>query len=71
MCQNTGKIIQICILCGKSSTDRGNMRKHVENIHFPGTFTYPCNVCNKVFNTRNNLNHHKSKYHRTDSVVLK
>ena len=71
MCQNTGKIIQICILCGKSSTDRSNMRKHVENIHFPGHYQYSCQSCDEVFDGRNKLYLHISRRHKAlEKIVL-
>ena len=50
-----------CTLCGKNSKDRGNLRKHVGNIHFPGTFNYQCKYCQLNFPTRNGLNIHISK----------
>ena len=53
-----------CTLCGKTGTDRSNLKKHVENIHFPGTLNYSCKYCSEIFITRNNLNHHISKHHK-------
>jgi len=53
-----------CTLCCKTGTDRSNLKKHVENIHFPGTLSYSCKYCNETFLTRNNLNHHISKHHK-------
>ena len=53
-----------CSLCGKTSSDRSNLRKHVENIHFPGAFSYTCKYCNETQPTRNLLNLHISKLHR-------
>ena len=50
-----------CTMCGKSGKDRGNLRKHVENIHFPGTFNYHCKYSFENFSTRNSLNIHISK----------
>ena len=52
-----------CIICGKISDHKTNLRKHVENIHFPGTFTYQCKYCSEIFTTRNFLNMHVSKIH--------
>jgi len=52
-----------CVLCGKSTRDRGNMRKHVENIHFPNSYQYNCKYCAAMFGTRNQLNMHISKLH--------
>ena len=53
-----------CTLCGKVSQDRSNIRKHVENIHFPNSFLYSCKYCGKTFNARNNMYVHVSTYHR-------
>ncbi len=53
-----------CSLCGKHGKDRGNLRKHVENIHFPGSFIYKCKYCSEEYNTRNLLNLHISNMHR-------
>jgi len=53
-----------CTLCGKVSQDRSNIRKHVENIHFPNSFLYSCKFCGKTFNARNNMYVHVSTFHR-------
>ena len=58
-----------CMLCGKAAKDKGNLRKHVENIHFPGQFEYPCKICQKPFSTRNRLNHHVSKEHPAHKLL--
>ena len=47
-----------CTVCGKLGNDRGNLRKHVESKHFPGTFSYPCKNCQEVFDTKTKLNNH-------------
>ena len=60
----SGPKMHKCTICGKQGSDRGNLRKHVENIHFPGTLSYPCKYCTETFSTRNGLNHHFSKMHR-------
>ena len=54
-----------CTICGKLGTDRSNLRKHVESIHFPGVFSYTCKHCSQTFNTKNLLNHHM----KTHNVV--
>jgi len=61
----SGPKMHKCTICGKQGTDRGNLRKHVENIHFPGTLSYQCKYCTETFSTRNGLNHHFSKMHKT------
>jgi hypothetical protein len=52
-----------CTICGKIGTDRSNLRKHVENIHFPGTYIYTCRHCGDTCKSRNQLNNHISRYH--------
>jgi len=64
---STGPKSHKCTLCGKVGNDRGNLRKHVENIHFPGSFSYSCKYCAETFTTRNNLNMHISKNHNRGS----
>ena len=54
-----------CTVCGKTSNDRGNLRKHVESIHFKNSFVYNCAVCGKSFNAKNNLYVHMSNEHRS------
>ena len=53
-------------MCGKSAFDRGNMHKHVENIHFPDRFTYPCKYCNQLFGTRKKMYYHVQTKHKHD-----
>ena len=59
-----GPVLHRCSLCGKSSSDRSNLRKHVDYIHFPGAFSYSCKYCSENYTTRNLLNLHISKFHR-------
>ena len=44
-----GPVLHRCSLCGKSSSDRSNLRKHVDYIHFPGAFSYSCKYCSETF----------------------
>merc|ERR1711874_761026 len=52
-----------CTVCGKLSSHKSNLRKHVENIHFPGYIAHSCKHCTEIFPTRNHLNHHISLNH--------
>jgi len=47
-----------CTVCGKIGNDRGNLRKHVESLHFPGAFRYSCKYCQEEFDTKTKLNNH-------------
>jgi len=53
-----------CKLCGKVSNDRSNLRKHVENIHFPDSFLHFCKYCQESFKTKNMLYMHVSSVHK-------
>jgi len=59
-----------CTICGKTGNDRGNLRKHIENVHFPGIFSYQCRHCppdSAVFPTRTKLYNHISTMHKNIS----
>ena len=43
---------------------RRDVRNHVESIHFPGSFTYTCPLCEAVMTTKKALAVHKQKVHR-------
>jgi len=53
-----------CTVCGKfKAVRKGLVRNHIESIHFPGMFTYSCNICEKEFQGRNALAVHNSEKH--------
>jgi len=53
-----------CTLCSNfRAVRKGLVRNHVESIHFPGVFSYSCNLCNREFQGRNALAVHKSAVH--------
>ena len=54
-----------CTICGKVGNDRSNLRKHVENAHFNGVFSYECKYCHSIFGTRTKLNHHVTAAHKS------
>ena len=53
-----------CSVCGKEFSDRSSARKHVENIHFPGSFIYSCKFCGETFTKKNMMYMHISKFHK-------
>ena len=65
-CPDYGSKAWKCKVCGKISSDNSSARKHVENIHFPGMFTYSCKYCGKTFNARNNMYVHISQNHKNN-----
>ena len=50
-----------CSLCGKVSTIKGNVRRHVET-HLD--VSYSCHLCGKVFQSKNAQSAHKSRNHK-------
>ena len=53
-----------CSICGKfKAVRKGLVRNHIESIHFPGMFTYSCDICQKDFQGRNALAVHNSEKH--------
>ena len=63
-----------CTVCGKIGNDRSNLRKHVENVHFPDTFSYECKYCPfgmaSTFTTRTKLNNHVFSVHKNSPLKL-
>lgn len=53
-----------CTLCGTINGQRAHSENHVENIHFPGSFTYNCKYCQETFNLRNKLYKHVNSAHK-------
>ena len=53
-----------CGICGLfSHSSKANARNHVESKHYQGLFTYHCQSCGKVMNTKRALEVHKSSAH--------
>merc|ERR550519_923537 len=55
-----------CTRCGKSAQDargKANLRRHIE-VHIEGV-AYNCDLCGKSSGSKNGLNQHKAKYHRS------
>ena len=51
-----------CMVCGKTSTVRQNIRNHVET-HVANE-GFNCEICGKQFKTRNSRSVHKSLHHK-------
>ena len=54
-----------CSLCGKISNQTKDAFRHVENIHFPGTYEYECDQCGEKFDTKNKVYQHRSLVHNS------
>jgi len=55
-----------CSLCGKVTVMVGNMKQHFEVYHFQRSFN--CEVCDKVFKTRNSLCAHRRSHCNTNNA---
>ena len=52
----------LCSICRSFfHAKKYHVRNHVESKHFPNTFEYPCNICQKSYYTRKALESHLSK----------
>ena len=63
-----GKQSFVCTLCGKTNSQKSNLLKHVESVHYPTLFVYNCKYCGKTFGAKNNLYVHISNYHRENKA---
>ena len=52
-----------CNICGQIGAQKPNMRKHVENNHFPGQLEYSCADCEGKFDTMQKYLNHQTKKH--------
>ena len=59
---------RICTVCGKEGSIV-QIRDHIEANHITGVFI-PCDLCGKVYQSRNSLTVHKSQQHRKNQWIL-
>ena len=52
-----------CTVCGRFLSCSRSAARHVEDIHFPGTYKYQCDQCDQVFEIKSKLDSHRSKNH--------
>ena len=59
-----------CGICKTfSHAGKSHVRNHVESKHFPDTFTYECDQCEKIFSTKNGVANHRSVAHKHNSTA--
>ena len=56
-----------CKSCGKSAKSRSQIKIHVES-HIEG-LSFPCELCENTFRSRNILKHHKQRQHKNVSNI--
>ena len=57
----------VCKYCSKSFNKLFNVKEHVE-IHFEG-LSFPCDLCEKTFRSRNSLRNHNARNHKNTSSI--
>ena len=54
-----------CGLCNKfAHSGKTHVRNHVESVHYPNSFLYPCDKCEKSFPSKQNFQLHRSRVHK-------
>ena len=49
-----------CGLCFQySNSSVTNVRNHIESKHFPGMMSYTCQMCGKIFSTKQSMDKHR------------
>jgi len=60
-----------CGLCNKfAHSGKTHVRNHVESVHYPNSFLYPCDQCDKSFPSKQNYQLHKSRVHKQKNNAL-
>ena len=49
-----------CTVCGKEA-QRTNIMNHIEAKHIDNNISHPCDICGKIYKTREILRKHKTK----------
>ena len=57
-----------CTACGHVSKTKSNMQKHIEAKHIQSQPVF-CEFCNKRCPSKNALQSHKSRYHKTQKIL--
>jgi len=58
----------VCSICGHfSHSGRHQVRNHVESKHFPTSFQYQCEHCDKICCTKKGMERHVSEKHRNQN----
>ena len=64
--ENKGKFQ--CNLCGQIRICKSHLLEHVEAKHFPGSYEYQCDQCDKKFDTKNKWRKHRSTVHSSKKL---
>ena len=60
----------ICLICEKRfSSDTGNMKRHMREIHLSSEDDYKCPPCNKYFKNRQNIYYHIRRCHKDWKMI--
>ena len=59
----------LCCLCNYQASRRHHITNHIEAKHMQSNFSYHCDICSKVCPTKNALNAHMSRKHKTLNLL--
>ena len=54
----------MCTICEKTAPHKGNLKKHMESMHFQSDYKESCEYCGKLFKNKNSLQNHISLTHK-------
>ena len=53
-----------CSICGKTSTNKRDLKRHIESLHIENHPGYTCDYCGEVKKSENAMRLHKKCKHR-------
>ena len=63
----TGQKSFQCGLCGHTASQKGNLKRHIEEKHLPKSTVFKCTICGSIANRKYNLkSHYVTKHSMTD-----
>ena len=60
--------LRICKVCGKEGIT-ANIVTHIESNHITSNISHACDICGKIYKSRNGLRQHRAKDHKNYNVT--
>ena len=65
-CSSKGRMVYSCKICHQKGATLYALQRHVESIHFPHTFKYICNFCEKESASKTAHDCHINRMHKSE-----
>lgn len=65
------KTAYTCDLCGKNFSSKGNIRRHMIEMHSAWRNKYQCTICNRMFTRKSNVDIHTRDFHNEKRIPTK